>query len=148
MDYTYKALDYFKKLYRAGQKIFIFEKDGFYWLCNGFFAIRIPEKSMEFNPTLFIENKKLQEAVFKENIGVELKNLNLQEKLQHSVAMPFKGEGFIAWIDKKYFDMVPEFSTFYSTKALDSITVKCCDEVIGIILPIRHPEELPNLFGR
>ena len=142
-----KALDYFRKLIRAGRECSILEKDGCYWLCNGFLAIAIPAKCMELNPSIFKEQPKLEEIIFQKEIGVELKFLNLQEKGRNCTNVPFNGDGFTAWFDKTLLDIFPANSKFYSTGALNATTVKLNDEVIGILLPLRHSEELPDLFN-
>ena len=101
MKYLEKAFDYFRKLYRRGRQIYIHETESDYWLCDGYVLIRVPINQMELNPLIFTK-KDLSDIISREQ-GVLLKHLSLVKTTGGHRYVPYQGEGFTAWFDKKVF---------------------------------------------
>ena len=146
MKYLEKAFDHFRKLYRSGRKISLHETKTDYWLCDGHVLVRVPIDQMELNPLIF-EKEDLSD-VMSRNQGVSLKYLGLSKTAGGHCLVPYQGDGFTVWFNKKYLDIFsPHQVELYSDDAVTGafVHIERCG-YSGLIMPVRHCEELPTLF--
>ena len=107
---------------------------------------RVPISQMELNPALCKE-MDFSKLLSKEK-GEPLEDLKLQEvdRSRNLVLIPFKGNNFTVWINKKYLDVFPKGTNLCGTGSTDPVWVYSGDVVIGLINPVRHERELPTLY--
>ena len=141
-----KIFDYFKKEYRAGHKLNLFKDGDYYWITQGYVLARVPISIMELNPALC--NDVDYSELLGRDKGEVLEDLKLQEvdRSRNLILIPFQGNGFTAWINKKYLDIFPKGVSLRGTGSIDSVWVYSGEEVIGLVCPIRHEKELPTLY--
>ena len=155
MNNFYKALDYFRKLYRSGnQSTAIIDKGDFYWLMDGYTVHKIPKNGMELNPAIFKpypDPEQMDKIVKKAESGVCLKETGLIKREPHTYSLiPFVSDSgitsssekaFTIWFRKQLLDTFQPEISLCGTGSSDPAAVKESGETIGIIFPVRSPKE-------
>lgn len=150
MNYIEKATNYYLKLLRGGSKVKLSTVEDKYWVTDGYVAHAFPKSVMEINPEIIKHTDvdfKSMSHISKEM--TELKPTKIVRKNTEDSIVPFVSDGaekLTVWFNKKFVDLFPPYSTFYSKGQLSTTVVCLNGDVIGVICPVRPPIEDISLF--
>jgi hypothetical protein len=150
MNYAFKALDYYRGLFRQGGRVSItgHSEEG-YWVADGFMAHLIPDNLMDLNPAL-LKNQPLDinSLVEKAERGTAVKKSGISKEVSKRACRAFESSDktLVIWFDSKLLNSFPKEISLIASSPLDAAVVKLYGKTIGIILPVRPPEPDMNRF--